>query len=532
MHRHTRHLTRRVVLTTGAAAAALIAAPAIIGRAGGQPRAWAADPFSLGVASGSPAADGFVIWTRLAPEPLSPDPRTPGGMSGGPVELAYDIAADPEMRNIVRTGAALADPAFGYSVHAEIAGLMAGRFYFYRFRSGAAASRIGRAMTSVPSGMPLDRLRLGFVSCSNYEQGYFAAYRHLAGERPDLVLYLGDYIYENVDRRSPDLVRRHSDDMEAVTLGTYRNRYAQYRLDPDLQLLHAEAPALVTWDDHEVQNDYAASLSWTFDLPQRFLERRSAAYQAYYEFMPLRAVARPAQNMRLYERFAFGDLAEIAMLDLRQYRSRTACYGPGKGGAHLETDSSCPERLDATRSILGPAQEEWLYDGLSGSRARWNVIGQSTLMAHLRQRNAQNEVAFWTDDWNGFPANRRRLLEHLHQRRIANPVVLGGDLHSFWANDLKLDFNDPASPVVATEFVGTSVSSYPPPYETFAPLLPDNPHVKFFESRMRGYSVIDVLPQSMNVRFRAISDGHDPAATVSTLRSWAVEAGRPGAVAA
>ena len=516
----------------GAAMAGTLATPALVGCASAPGPSWSkGDPFSLGVAAGNPAADGFVLWTRLAPEPLSPDPATPGGMSGGDLAVAYEIASDPGMRNIVRRDSAAAEAAFGYSVHVEVAGLAPGRAYWYRFTSGDAQSRVGRAVTAPVPGASLDRLRFGCVSCANYEHGYFSAYRHLADEEPDLVLFLGDYIYEYVETRRPT-VRKHSDGIDASTLPTYRNRYAQYKLDPDLQRLHASAPALTTWDDHEVENDYAGRWSATSDDPARFLRRRAAAYQAFYEHMPLRP-SRSHPNgpaLRLYDRFGFGDLVEISLLDGRQYRSRVACYAlPKRGGGHIETDMSCPERRDPGRSMLGTAQEAWLFDGLARSRSRWQVIAQDVLMAELRERQDDGSIGYWTDDWNGYPASRDRLLQHLASARVRNPVVLSGDIHSFWCNDLKPDFGDSASPVVATEFVGSSVTSYPPPYDLFRKFLPDNPHVRYFESRKRGYMSVDLSPARMTTRFRAIADAHDPHTSVSTLQTFVLEDGRPGA---
>ena len=244
-------------MIAGAAGAGLvlIAAPALLRSARAQ--SWSAgNPFSLGVASGAPRSDGFVLWTRLAPEPLSTDPETPGGMRGGDVAVDYEIATDAAMHDVVRQGEATAERAFAYSVHLDVSGLEPGRPYWYRFMSGDATSRVGRAVTLPAAGAPLDKLRFGFVSCSNYEHGYFSAYRHLTDENPDVVLFLGDYIYDTIEENRPT-VRRHSDGVDATTLPTYRNRYAQYRLDPDLQNLHAQVPALVTWDDHEVENDYA-----------------------------------------------------------------------------------------------------------------------------------------------------------------------------------------------------------------------------------------------------------------------------------
>ena len=506
--------------------------PLSVSFAAARPSWPSGDPFSLGVAAGAPSADGFVMWTRLAPEPLSTDPDTPGGVRPARYVVRYEIATDPSMRKVVRRGDAPADARFAYSVHVEIGGLAASRPYWYRFSCGEARSRIGKATTLPAIGESLAKLRLGFVSCANYEHGYFAAYRHLADESPDIAVYLGDYIYESIDK-SPNKVRMHSDGVAATTLPLYRNRYAQYRLDRDLQRLHAEVPCLVTWDDHEVQNDYAGEWSETFDDPRAFLERRAAAYQAYYEHMPVRP-SRSLPNaaaMRIDDRFRFGNLVEISTLDGRQYRSHEACYGPpNRGGGHLETDASCPERRDPLRSLLGAEQEAALYSALARSDARWNVLAQDVLMAQLRQRERSGEIGFWTDDWNGYPAARQRLIAHLHDARVSNPVVLSGDIHSFWANDLKLDFDDPASPIVATELVGTSVSAHPPPYEMFVNYLPDNPHVRYFESRKRGYATLDIEAAQITARFRSLIDATDSNTEVETLKSFVIEDGRPGAI--
>jgi len=525
--------TRRGLLKRAASAGlALVAAPALLRYAAAQ--SWpAGEPFSLGVAAGAPRPDGFVLWTRLAPEPLSSDPQTPGGMRGADVTVGYEIASDPAMHEVVRRGEAMAAQEFAYSVHLDVAGLESGRPYWYRFVSGDAVSRIGRAVTLPAPGTALDRVRFGFVSCANYEHGYFSAYRHLADESPEFVLFLGDYIYETIETRRPT-VRRHSDGIEAATLPTYRNRYAQYRLDQDLQRLHAEAPALITWDDHEVQNDYAGKYSEYFDDPDLFLMRRAAAYRAFYEHMPVRPILSQPNGpiMRIYDRYSLGDLIEISLIDGRQYRSRAACYAPpNKGGTHLETDANCPERREAGRTMMGFAQEAWLNAGLGRSKAQWNLIAQDVLMAQVRVKQG-DDYGFSTDDWDGYPANRTRLLKRIQETHVANPVVIGGDIHSFFANDLKLDFDDPASPVVATEFVGTSVSSHGPPYEMIAQTLPDNPHVHFFESRRRGYSCVDLERAHMEVRMRVVSDAADPKAGITTLKTFAVEAGKPGVVAA
>jgi alkaline phosphatase D len=525
-------LSRRRLLTGAGAGLTLVATPAVLHRASAQ--SWSkGNPFSLGVASGAPRVDGFVLWTRLAPEPMSTDPENPGGMSGGDAAVGYEIATDDAMANVVLRGEATAEAKFAHSVHLDVSGLQSGRPYWYRFKSGDATSPVGRAITLPAPGASLDKMRFGFVSCSNYEHGYFSAYRHLTEEHPDVVLFLGDYIYDTIEERQP-IVRRHSDGVVASTLPTYRNRYAQYRLDPDLQNLHAQVPSLVTWDDHEVENDYADQWSQWFVEPERFLLQRAAAYQAFYEHMPVRPILSHPEGpvMRVYDRFTFGDLIDISMIDGRQYRSREACYGPpSKGGGHVENNDSCPERLAAGRSMMGFAQEAWLYAGLANSKAQWNLIGQDVLMAQYRQKQKAIE-GFWTDDWDGYPANRTRLLQRIADTRVSNPVVVGGDIHSFFASDLRVNFDDPSSPIVATEFVGTSISSYAAPYDVIAQTLSENPHVHFFESRKRGYVSVDLDRNKMQVNMRVVSDAHDPNAGISTLKAFAVENGKPGVVEA
>jgi alkaline phosphatase D len=531
-HRLPADSSRRAFLQRCSIAASGLLLPNWV-RAASSPSWSTADPFSLGVASGTPSADGFVLWTRLAPDPLSNDPQMPGGVRPGRYAVQYEIATDPQMRSVVRRGEAPADPRFAYSVHVEVAGLAAARAYWYQFSCGDARSRIGAAATLPGSDATPAKLRVGFVSCANYEHGYFAAYRHLADEHPDLAIFLGDYIYEYIDK-SPTKTRTHSDNAEATTLPLYRNRYAQYRLDADLQRLHAEVPCIVTWDDHEVQNDYADKWSQTFDDPVEFLKRRAAAYQAFYEHMPVRpSTSLPnGPDMRIYDRFRFGELAEISLIDGRQYRSRAACWGPpDHGGNRVETEAACPELRQPDRTLLGAEQERWLFDGLARSQTRWNLIAQDVLMAQLRERNRDGDIQFWVDDWNGYPAARQRLITHLHDAKIANPVVLSGDIHSFWANDLKLDFDDAASPVVASEFVGTSVSAHPPPYDLFMKFMPDNPHVRYFESRKRGYAMLEIEPKRMTAHFRSLTDVTLANTEVETLKSFVVEEGRPGPVA-
>ena len=287
----------------------------------------------------------------------------------------------------------------------------------------------------------------------------------------------------------------------------------------------------MTWSDHEVQNDYADRWSQTFDDPQAFLARRAAGYRAYWEHMPLPPAAMPqGPDMRLHGRCDFGALASFFVLDARQYRSRLACDQPPRGGGKQITDAGCPERLEPSRSNLGIAQETWLFEQFHAAPAKWNIVAQEQLMAEFKERLDNGGFAHWSEDWNGFLAARTRLLTQIRDTRLANPVVIGGDIHSFWANDLKVDFDDPQTPIIASEFVGSSITSPGPPYDRFAGWLADNPHVHFFDSRQRGYVSVDLRPQRMEVAFRAISDPADWSAEVTTLQRFVVTDGKPGPV--
>lgn len=489
------------------------------------------NPFTLGVASGSPTAEGFVLWTRLAPAPFSQDPLTPGGIPlrehGAGIAVDYEIALEPGMRRIVRQGSALAEAQLAYAVHLDLGGLDPAREYWYRFRLGDHMSAVGRAVTLPRAGRPADRLRLGVASCANYERGYFSAYRHLAEEQPDLVLMLGDYIYEQVERNRP-VIRRHSDNEVPTTLAGYRNRYTQYRLDADLQRLHATAPTLVTWDDHEVDNDYAGEWSESFAAPNLFLRRRQAAYRAFYEHMPLRA--RPTrEGLRIHDCFTYGDLARISLLDGRQYRSRGACYGaPDRGGGHLVDSVSCPELIDPARTMLGFEQERWLAGNLAHTPARWNLLAQNVIMAHLGEQQPGAPLTAWTDAWDGYPAARSRLLSHLSAAETRNPIVFSGDIHSFWNNDLELH----QAQTIATEFVTSSITSDGPPQDHLQAKVDGHAHLHYAKSRYRGYTTAELTGGRMTINFRAISGVTDPHATISTLKSFVVEDGQPGSSAA
>ena len=489
-----------------------------------RPR-FASYPFTLGVASGYPQPEGFVLWTRLAPLPQAPG----GGMAPEVIPVHWEVGRDEALRNIVAAGTAYADPDWAHSVHVEVRGLRPAEPYWYRFSAGDAQSIPARTQTAPRIGAGLARVRFAVASCQHYEQGYFVAYRHMAADQPELVLHVGDYIYESSWGRA--LVRRHGTP-EPLTLEDYRARYALYKSDPDLQTAHAGCPWLVTWDDHEVENDYASERSENLDPPEWFLARRAGAYKAWYEHMPVpREMAPVGPDARIYTRIPYGTLADFHVLDARQFRSLQACPRPGRGGSNTVDVAECDGLAEPARSMLGAAQERWLADGLAASRAHWTLLVQQTPMAQFDQKPGPGRFA-WTDGWDGYPTARRRLLEHIRARGLNNVVVLGGDVHSFNVSDLKADFDDPRSPVVAAEFVCTSITSQAWPHERLVPLLADNPHIKLADGRRRGYLMVEAARDAMRVELRAVDHVRTRDAGVATLASFHVQDGQPGAVRA
>ncbi len=482
--------------------------------AGAQPR-FTGDPFALGVASGYPRPDGMVLWTRLlgAPGPLA-------------IPVRWEIAADEAMRTIVARGVAEAHPAWAHSVHVEPRGLEPDRWYWYRFLAGDAVSPIGRTRTAPAAGTAAARLRFAFASCQHYERGYYSAYKHMVRDDLDLVVFLGDYIYESSARINT--VRSHERTEEPVALDEYRNRYAQYRSDPDLQAAHQAFPWIVTWDDHEVDNDYAGDRQEDGAAPEEFLLRRAAAYRAYYEHMPLPASMRPGgPKMQIHTTQGWGSLASFYLLDARQYRSPQAC--PRKAGGGNEVDvGACAELHDPARSMLGTAQEAWLERQFTASRAAWNILAQPVLMAERKGRSGERQTA-WTDSWDGYPAARKRLLESVSARKLANPVVIGGDVHMHFVADLKLDFDDERAPVVASEFVGTSITSPAGAWARNMPaILAENPHLKYGSGERRGYVRASIAGGRFNAELIGVETVRKPESRAQVMARFVVEDGRPG----
>lgn len=482
---------------------------------------FARSPFSLGVASGSPAADGFVLWTRLIDGDLD-------GTAG--VKVDWEVLESDSPR-IVAKGTSLAVPELAYTVHVEVTGLKSDRWYRYRFRVGNTTSEIGRTRTLPDPASRPELLRFAYASCQRWEDGYYAAYRSMASEELDFVVFVGDYIYEYKSRSARDAVRTHHLP-EARTLQDYRDRYALYRGDRLLQKMHASCPWLVTWDDHEVENDYASqySISGTVDLAAR----RIAAYQAFYEHMPLRASSlsagltglREEGALRLYQTFDFGRLARFYMLDDRQYRDAPLCgTNPPPHVAEV-----CQREPTDERTMLGRAQEKWLRQemGVAGTiGTEWNVVCQQTGFTPRNYARGAG-TGFSRDGWDGYWPARQRLIDAVVASGIRNPVVVGGDLHRNWVANVHQNPYDVASAVVASEFCGTSISSRnssSPDRE--ARVMAANPHCLLTNAEQRGYGVIEVTPERMRVDLRAVEDIGREDSPVFTLASFIIDRGQP-----
>ncbi|MEU4621227.1 alkaline phosphatase D family protein [Actinoplanes sp. NPDC023801] len=509
-------ISRRTLLTSAAGAATVIPLSAAAKPYRGPLRA---DPFTLGVASGDPTHDGVVLWTRLAVAPLADDGL--GGMPYRSVPVMWELAADERFRRIVRRGATSARPDRGYSVHIELNGLVAGREFFYRFRAEGYTSPVGRTRTAPPLQAHDLSLAMSFVSCSQYEHGYFTAYRRLAEDEPDLILHLGDYQYEyapdtyNIPGGNP----RDHRGPETVTLANYRQRHAQYKTDPDLQAAHAVAPWAVVWDDHEAENN------WADEVPEQadpnFLARRAAAFQAYYENMPLRRTSIPRGiDMQLYRRLHWGRLATFHMLDTRQYRDDQGC-GDGY--------KDCPAAADPSRSITGAEQEKWLLDGFRRSTARWDILGQQVFFGQ-RDNNSGPQKVLSMDSWDGYQGSRDRITRGWVDAGVRNPVVLTGDVHAHWADELKLDWNDPSSRTVGTELVCSSITSGGDGADVASgdhSWAAWNPHLRFYNNQ-RGYVRTRITRQSLTADFVVLPYVTTPGAPAHTRASFVIEDRVPG----
>ncbi|MEU3183021.1 alkaline phosphatase D family protein [Streptomyces sp. NPDC006923] len=523
------HIARRRFLT-GTAAAAALAFAVDLPRTGTasaaelDARKIAENPFTLGVASGDPRPDGVVLWTRLAPRPYEPY----SGLPTSRVSVRWELARDANFRRIVFRGHTQAHPELHHSVHVDVRGLASDRVYYYRFRAGTWLSPVGRTRTAPLRTARISSLRFAAVSCQAYHDGYFTAYRHLAQEDLDVVFHLGDYLYEYAvtssggaraytDRRLPAHFNR-----ETVTLEDYRMRYGLYKSDPDLMAAHAAHPFVVTWDDHETENNYATGTPENDVPPEEFLLRRAAAYRAYWENQPLRKPQQPrGPDMRLYRRLSFGRFAQFDILDTRQYRSNQA-YGDG-------WQTPGPESEDPSRTLTGETQEQWLLDGWRTSGATWNVVPQQVTFA--RRRNLSTpDFKLSMDSWDGYPASRQRLMDGVERSGIKNFMVLTGDVHTGNAYDLKKDWNDPASRTLGTEIVATSIASGKDGKDKpldWAAHMAANPHMRFYNGR-RGYVTVTLGERQARSDFKTLSAVTKSGAPVTTAASFVTEVGDPG----
>lgn len=487
---------------------------------------FADDPFSLGVASGDPDAKSVVLWTRLAPKPDDPD----GGMKPEAINVRWELADDEGFTKVVAKGEAVATPQLGHSVHVEVPGLRPDRWYFYRFMAGDAVSPIGRTRTlPEPDSVP-SQLKLTFASCQHYEQGYYTAYKQMAADAPDLTFHLGDYIYEYPHNPARPTVRQHSGpkDRRLKTLEDYRSRYAQYRSDPLLKGMHAVCPWFVTWDDHEFENNYANDVpeerSRGEAPPDRveFLIQRAAAYQAYYEFMPLRRRSLPqGPDMQLYRKARFGRLAEFFVLDTRQYRTDQ----PNGDGLKPLNENA----LNPNNTLLGKRQRGWLQAGLIASQGIWNVLAQQVMMA-MHEVTYRERTGYAMDQWPGYAFERMELMRFIADRKVPNPIVLTGDIHTNWVNELRIDDRQHEQPVVATEFVGTSISSGGNGVRSLPivdQLMQRNPGLKFVNGE-RGYVRCTITPEKWLADYVVCEEVTKPDGPITVRASFVVEAGKPG----
>jgi len=505
----TRLVDRRRFLagTALTAAAAVVWRPAL-GGAQASAAAVPADPFTLGVGSGDPLPTAVVLWTRLAPDPLNG-----GGMPPGDVAVDWVVATDDAFATVVASGTATAPEAFAHSVHVDVTGLEPATTYWYRFTTGGYDSPAGRTRTAPATDAAVDRLRFGFVSCQNYAAGYYTAHANLAAEDLDVCFHLGDYIYEGAGAGV-----RTVPGGEATTLAGYRDRYALYRSDPNLQAVHHRFPWVVTWDDHEVDNNYAGDTSEAGVSGPAFLTRRAEAYQAWWEHQAVRMPAPVGADLQIYRSFRWGDLASFFVLDTRQYRSDQAC-GDGLG-------ELCADALVPGRTMLGSAQESWLEGATASSEARWNVLAQQVVMAYTPLVGQVN-----LDQWDGYPDARRRMLEILGRPGVANPLVLTGDIHASGAGKLLADWENPeSSPVVGHELVGTSISStFPSGLDTvFNQITSGLPWAAYANATQRGYVTVELTSAEAVANWRVVDTVAEPTSAVRTDFTWTIPADDPG----
>jgi alkaline phosphatase D len=464
--------------------------------------------FSLGVASGDPTPDGFVLWTRLVAEPLV----NGGGIPDETVRVRWQIASDPGFSTLVADGEVSTSSAVAHSVHVDVTGLGADQTYWYRFTTGGQVSPVGRTRTAPAAGVEVSSMRMVFATCQHYEAGYYTAWSHVAADQPDLVVFLGDYIYEGGRTSNPARPRRH-DGPEIVSLDDYRRRYGLYKSDLRLQEAHQAAPWVVTWDDHEVENNYAGLMPQNPAEAGTFAARRAAAYQAYWEHQPIRTEP-SGPDLTLYRSVTWGALADFLVVDTRQYRTDQVC------GADIA--EGCADRLSPANTMLGAAQLAWLQGELAAERSRWTVVANQVAMTPM-----PFGTVFNLDQWDGYPVERSTLLGQLAGLR--NAVVLTGDFHAAGVGDLQDEA--PGSPIVGTELMTTSISSNTSASNEAAisTIVSGLPTWQWFDATKRGYARADITPAGIDVDFVAVDTTTDVLGPATVDTAWRITDAVPGA---
>jgi alkaline phosphatase D len=510
--------------------------------------------FPCSVASGDPQPRGVVLWTRLDPAAL------PGG--GGQIQVAYEIAEDEGFTRTVVRGVALTQAGRDWTVKVQVAHEALAPFstYHYRFIVDGTASRTGRFKTRPAAGDRPERVRFGYISCQDYTNGHYTALAALAEEELDFVVHLGDYIYETTADAAFQLgqvrrLRLPGGGTRAVTLDDYRFLYRAYKADRNLQRVHERFAVIQIWDDHEFANDaYGVHHSDTDDeAANRAPERRLAANQAWAEYTAagpaFDAAGGPIDSLRIYRSFAFGDLVDLVLTDERLYRDGPPC---GLGTFDKYLTRGCPARLDPARTMLGAEQRDWFVERVTGSNAVWKVWANQVMLMQLELSNAwvrrlfpqlpQLDLYLNLDQWDGYPAERQRVLGAIREAGVRNFVTITGDLHSFGAGHLKADFDDPASPNLGVCVLGGSVTSsnvvetatfglggilVPPATEFTAALVGSNPHLRYFNSATHGYVVMDVDRERISATLTSVGTIRLPWSWTSTLRRFEIPRDEP-----
>ncbi len=511
------NVNRRHLLATAAKLAAVAMMPISLGVKATDKVKFVDYPFKLGVASGDPLPDGFVIWTRLAPVPMDPL-----ATQQTPIIVKWYVAEDRKGKKVVKSGASIAYPQNAHSVHVEVSGLDANKEYFYYFISGENKSQVGRVYTLPLLGESTNEFLFAIASCQSFTDGHYAAYRDLVAQDPKLVIHTGDYIYEQDwmgGVRSIPISEAHS-------LDEYRLLYSQYKQDLSLQAAHANSAWLLIWDDHEVDNDWAGDYSQEKTTFDQFVKRKSAAFKAYFENMPLRLAAKPQKNsLKLYRRTVVGDLLQFDLLDCRQYRNTPACLK--KPSFLRRYKAICDEAKSSERSFLGKEQEAWLMRGIGHFDTKWNAIIQTTLMAPFDFLHG-NSQAYDMDGWDNYTKSRQRILDKISQVRPSNPIAFGGNIHANYAGVINTVALDNNSTPLMSEFVCTSITSggggedrYRDTINQFA----ENPFARYFDNRKRGYLLCHANKERLQVTLRAVDNINDPHSASSTLDTLVVEDG-------